>query len=262
MELGPISPEQVLYAAILTLPRVMVAMMILPFLSSQVLRGSIRWTVSFALIVVAIPNTYMHLEGASLSPWLVFTLLPKEVLIGALIGFLTAVPFWIASSLGQLIDFQRGSMAATMTAPTFQDRTSPMGVLFTQAVTVLFFSSMGVHLFLGALYESYNSWPVMEASPDFPSSGMLLIIHAFQSIFYWLVVLGAPMLILVLVIDLLMGVLNRFVPQINVFFLALPFKAILVVLLLVAYVDTLMHAFAREWILNPGWLLPVQDVLR
>lgn len=261
MNAGEISPEQVLYAAILTLPRIFVAMTVLPFLSPAIISGTVRGLLAFALVILVIPLTYMHLERMTLQPALLLFLLPKEILIGLILGFLAAIPFWVAAGLGRLMDMQRGSFMATMFSPAFQDAASPLGTLFTQAVTVVFFTTAGVHLFLGALYESYLVWPVHHVAPGFAEGGANLVADLFQSIFYWIAVLGAPLIILVLLIDLLMGILNRFIPEVNVFFLAFPFKAALVMFVLVIYADILMGGFAREWLNNEGWFRPLQQIL-
>ena len=257
-----ISPEQVLYAAIVTLPRIFVAMTVLPFLSPQIVTGTVRGLLGFALVLIVMPLTYVRLDGLTLQPTLLLFLIPKEILIGLVLGFITAIPFWVAAGLGRLLDVQRGSMTATMFTPLYQDAVSPLGTLFVQALTVLFFTTAGVHLFLTALYESYLIWPVHHVGPGFAAGGADLVAALFQSVFYWIAVLAAPMIILVLLIDLLMGVLNRFVPEINVFFLAFPFKACIVLFVLVVYADTLMGAFAREWITHPNWFSPLQQILR
>ena len=253
---------RVFYAMALSVPRVTVALWVLPFLSQQILTRTMRSVIGFALASLVMPLVYHQLGAAGLEPGDLLWLLPKEILVGLLIGFVAAIPFWVAAGLGALLDTQRGSSAAIMSTPTYQGGISPLGVLFTQAVTVLFFSTMGVHVFLGALYQSYVTWPVTAMGPALAFESFLVVARTFQSMFYWLALLGAPALILVLVIDLLLGVLNRFVPQINVFFLAMPFKAILVLALLVVYADRVIFAFAREWMMNPAWFAAVEQVLQ
>jgi type III secretion protein T len=54
-------------------------------------------------------------------------------------------------------------------------------------------------------------------------------------IMYGIAVLGAPMLIICFLVDFGMGMMNRFAPQLNVFFLSMPIKSGLSMVLLIIY---------------------------
>lgn len=256
-----VSFVEALYAMALGMPRVLTALAVLPFLSPQIVGGTARSLVALSFSLVMVPATLNSLAGQEVSGGVMLLLLPKEMLIGAILGFLTAVPFWVAAGLGGLMDIQRGTMAATLFTPLFQDQTSPLGVLLVQAAAVLFLSGAGVLMFLEALYQSYWLWPVWSFTPGWSEGGEAIFISQFQAILYWIVVLGAPTLILVLLIDVVMGLLNRFVPEINVFFLAFPFKALIVLFVLAVYAGVFTETISREFFNRQDWLLPLFEIL-
>lgn len=245
---------EALYAVTLTLPRLLAALSVLPFLSRQLIGGSIRGSIALVLATLVVPLTFRDLAGAQLSVGQALLLLPKEILIGMVLGFLAAVPFWIAAGLGRLIDLQRGALTATLLTPLFRDPVSPVAVVLTQAAAVLFLSGTGILLFLETLYRSYTVWPVASWAPGWHAGGEGLLIAQIQTVLYWVVVLGAPVLILVFLVDLLMGILNRFVPELNVFFLAFPFKGVVAMFVLAVYAGVLMETLNREFMARADWL--------
>lgn len=261
LEALDVSFTDALYAMALGMPRVLAALAVLPFLSPQLLGGTTRSIVALSLSLVMLPVTLGAVASANLSPGIMLLLLPKEMLIGAILGFLAAVPFWVAAGLGRLMDIQRGAMAATMFTPLFRDAASPLGMLLIQAAAVLFLSGAGILLFLETLYQSYALWPIWSVGPSWTDGAETMLASQFQNILYWIVLLGAPTLILVLLIDVLMGLLNRFVPEINVFFLAFPFKGALVLFVLVVYAGVFTDTLNREFFSRPDWLHPLFEIL-
>ena len=86
---------------------------------------------------------------------------------GFLIGFFSAVPFWIAEIVGNFIDNQRGATMGEVYSPLNGAQVSTTGIFFTQIVSTVFFVSGAVFIVLGALYKSYEFWPVFEAGLEF-----------------------------------------------------------------------------------------------
>ncbi len=68
-------------------------------------------------------------------------LIAKEVLLGLLIGFVAAIPFWAIEASGFLIDNQRGAAMGSLFNPSLGSQTSPTGLLLTQTLITLFFAS-------------------------------------------------------------------------------------------------------------------------
>lgn len=67
---------------------------------------------SLALFVFPMINQ-QSLPAETDGIWLI-VILGKEVLIGLLIGFVAAIPFWAIEAAGFLVDNQRGAAMASM----------------------------------------------------------------------------------------------------------------------------------------------------
>ncbi len=150
--------HQALFLYSLTLPRLMACFIFLPILNKQTLGGTmVRNGVlcSLALFIFPMINQ-QDLPTETDGIWLMIVL-GKEVLLGLLIGFVAAIPFWAIEAAGFLVDNQRGAAMASMFNPTLGSQSTPTAVLLTQTLITLFFSGGGFVAFIYALFNSYAS---------------------------------------------------------------------------------------------------------
>lgn len=221
-----------------TQPRTLAMLSVLPLFNVQLVPGMLRLGVAAGLGLVVAPTLVpaLHREMAS---GLLVGILFKEALVGFALGFLMAIPFWAFEAVGFLIDNQRGaSIAATLNPLTGND-SSPMGILFNQAFIVFFLVSGGLNLVLGALYDSFRLWPVLDGMPTLHADSVPLILAQLDRIVRLALLLGAPAIIAMFLSELGLALVSRFVPQLQVFFLAMPIKSGLVLLVLIVYATTL-----------------------
>jgi type III secretion protein T len=70
----------------------------------------------------------------------------------------------------------------------------------------------------------------------------------FDRVLFLAVVCGAPVIIAMLMAEFALALITRFAPQLNVFFLAMPIKSGIAMLILVVYLGTLMRFFSADLI--------------
>jgi type III secretion protein SpaR/YscT/HrcT len=174
----------------------------------------------------------------------------KEAALGFAIGYLLAIPFWAFEAIGFFIDNQRGaSIGATLNPLTGND-SSPLGMLFNQAFMVFVFASGGFLLMLGALYQSFMLWPVLQWQPALHAGATGVAADAWLGQLDTLVrtalLLSAPAIIAMFLAELGLALVSRFAPQLQVFFLAMPIKSALALFVLVMYMGTLLD-YSGEW---------------
>ena len=184
----------------------------------------------------------------------------KEAVIGFLLGFFAAVPFWIAENVGNLIDNQRGATMGEVYSPLSGAQVSTTGIFFTQIVSTVFFVSGAIFLFLGAIYKSYAIWPVFGDWVGFMPDTPVQILGALDGMLRATVVIAAPVIIVMFLATLGLGFVNRTAPQLNVFFLSMPVKSALGIAMLVVYLPFIldMLMYTRDTQL----LEPVQQILQ
>ena len=234
--------------------RIGAAFVICPALTESMIPGIARHaaTLGFALLVV--PFIYVNMPPGEPSGWMFGVLAAREALIGFLIGFFAAVPFWVAENVGNFIDNQRGATMGEVYSPINGAQVSTTGIFFTQLVSTLFFVSGAVFLFLGALYKSYAVWPVFTTGLSFASDAPIQVLGALDGMLKTTVVISAPVIIIMFLATLGLRLVNRTAPQLNVFFLSMPVKSALGVAMLIVYLpfimDMLMYTKDTE-ILGP-----------
>jgi type III secretion protein T len=216
--------------------------------------GVARRASVLAFACVAIPFIKAGMPPGEPNLWMFGAVAFKEALIGFLIGFFAAIPFWIAENVGNFIDNQRGATMGEVYSPINGAQVSTTGIFFTQLVSTLFFVGGAVFLFLGALYKSYAVWPVFTVGLSFASDAPVQVLGALDGMLRTTVVISAPVIIIMFLATLGLGLVNRTAPQLNVFFLSMPVKSALGVAMLIVYLpfimDMLMYTKDTE-ILGP-----------
>ena len=228
------------------LPRLIAAFMIIPIFSKQVLPGLIRNGVASSLALFVYPITAAGAPAEELGLISGFVILIKETVIGFLIGYVAAAMFWAIESSGFFIDNQRGATMASSVDPLTGSQTSPMGIFLVQALAVVFFISGGFLLFMGALYNSYQLWPVFSFYPQLEWDAMPYFLAMFDRIMALAVLLAAPMIITMFMAEFSLGLISRFAPQLNVFFLAMPVKSAVGVFMLILAIGLILSHFSDE----------------
>ena len=238
--------------------RITAALMICPAFGEGMITGLARRLVILAFAFLVVPVVQRTMPATEM-PWAMFALVAaKEAVIGLLIGFFSAIPFYVAENVGNFIDNQRGATMGEVYSPLSGSQVSTTGLFFTQVVTTIFFVSGAVLLLLGALYASYRIWPVFGDFISFHPNAPDKLLGTLDGMLKTTVVISAPVVILMFLATIGLGFVNRTAPQLNVFFLSMPVKSALGVAMLVIYlpfiIDRLMYTKESD-ILAPVRLL-------
>ena len=153
------------------------------------------------------------------------------------------------------MDNQRGASIASTLNPLTGNDSSPMGIMFYQAFIVFFLISGGFSLLLGVLYDSFGYWSVTEWSPRLSPESIPLMLKQLDQLMHMAVLLAAPVLVAMFLSEFGLALVSRFAPQLQVFFMAMPIKSALAVLVLMLYASTLFE-YGKDEILAIVRLLP------
>jgi type III secretion protein SpaR/YscT/HrcT len=224
-----IEPITILSVFFLTLARLLPILTIVPFLGAQNVPGTIRMMFGIAITSIFLPQNLLHIhENIPLNMFFIGFFL-KELLIGTVLGFLAAMPFFIAQMSGSLIDFQRGASSLQVTDPTTKSQTGSVGILYNYVLIALFFSLGGPFYFFNGLATSYEVIPVdgvfTSGFFDLSTPFWKLVLGLAGAAFSLSIQLAAPSLISLLLMDLFLGIANRMAPQVQIVFLGIPLKS-------------------------------------
>jgi type III secretion protein T len=254
--------KHVILTITVCLPRMLTAFTVIPFLGGQVLNGLVRNSILLSFMLVLYPMLSPTIPADLELSFSLVIVLFKEIVIGMLIGFLAGILFWVAEGVGFFIDNQRGASMASTIAPTSGDQTTPLGSLLFQLITVLFFSSGGFLVFLSGLFESYRVWPVLTFFPSLDNDFALFFLHQADRLMLLVLLLSAPVIIAIFAAELGLGLINRFSPQLNVFFLSMPIKSGVASFILILYVTIFLGYFQGYLMENSQMFLFLEDLLK
>ena len=250
--LGVYGPAEHLQAFLLGSARLFMLMNIAPFFAGTLITGPIRFVIMLAMYLVVHPMILGQVpawQGFQLAPALVFGgLLAKELFLGLFLGLLAGFMFWGIQCAGFFIDNQRGAGMAQDTDPMTGEQSSPTGTFLFQSAVYVFFSTGAFFSFLGAVYASYEFWPVWEGIPAsvFKEPALALFFAGkVAKLAMDMMLLSGPIIVACLLTDISLGLINRFASQLNVYVLAMPVKSGLASFLLIFYFGMLMSGAVR-----------------
>ncbi|MEI2417107.1 type III secretion system export apparatus subunit SctT [Orrella sp. JC864] len=242
----------------LTQPRILAMCALLPLFGRQSMPALLRYGVGAAMGLVLVPALAPGYAAAD-PGWIdVVLLVAKEVFIGLVMGFLVAIPFWIFEGVGAVIDNQRGASLGAVINPGTGSDSSPLGILFNQAFLVFFLVGGGFTLMLTMLYDSFRLWDLWQWTPTLRRESVPLMLDQLGRYARLVLLLAAPVMVAMLLAELGLALVSRFAPQLQVFFLALPIKSGLALLVLALYMGTLFD-HAEEAVRAIGAAVPFLD---
>lgn len=250
LALPHLDPYTVLSVFFLTMGRLLPILALAPFLGSQNVPMTIRVMFGVSLTAIFLPQNLMNVHQSIPFAMPFVGLLIKELLIGAVIGFLASVPFYIAQMSGSLIDFQRGASSLQVTDPTTKSQTGSIGILFNLVLIALFFSLGGPIYFFNGVATSYEIIPVDGlVNPDIfhlKNHFWTAMTKTLQKMFNLCIQLAAPSLIGILLMDMFLGIANRLAPQVQIVFLGIPLKSWVGLALLAAAWGLIIQVMGKE----------------
>lgn len=151
--------------------------------------------------------------------------LVSEVLLGIVLSLIAQFLFGAIQLAGQLIDTQMGFGIMNVIDP-MSGAQAPMIGNFKYILAMLVFLQInGHHLFLQAIYESYQDIPIGQFAVS--GSVMQMLLQFFGEVFVTGLKLSLPVVASLLITDVVMGIMSRTVPQMNIFMVGMPAKIIL-----------------------------------
>lgn len=229
----------------LTLPRIAAAFLMLPLLTGENMPALVRnsFFVSLALVAFPLAAAAAPMSTGLHAPWPL--VIVKEIFIGVAIGFSFGAVFWAIGNAGNFIDAKVGSTIASVVDPLAGHQTSLTGAFLSQLAAWMFMTSGAFLVFLDLLLSSYAIWPVGAFLPQLKAPAADFFIDQFSYQMTTALLLAAPALVVMSLLDLAFGLVNRYAQQLNVFTLTMPIKAWLatwiVLLMLGVFVDVVLR---------------------
>lgn len=198
----------------LVLVRVGAVFSFLPIVGDRNVPATVKVFIVLALGIALYPVVGVELPAVELATVPLLLMGVAEMLYGALIGLAAAVIFSSIRVSGEFLGRNIGMAMAIGVDPLSGARTTVVGN-FCNAIGVLtFFAMNGHHLMIRALRESFDFWPLGQFFD--PELGRQVAVAAVGQSFAIALQLAAPLLVMTFVMTLIMALMARLAPAINV----------------------------------------------
>lgn len=203
--------------------------------------------VGFSMLVsLLLTSMYQHQVPGLVTDMLPFFLLiMKEAIVGLSLGFVTRFLFVGVQMAGELAGNQMGFGMSRVMDPSSAAQVSIISEFKTLVVTLFYLILNGHHMLMTGLAESYRLVPLGRVHYD--THIVRVVVSMAGGIFEAGVKIGAPIIISLLLANILLGVLARTVPQMNVFIVGLPLRIGIGFLALAATLSLFYHIFVVMW---------------
>ncbi|MDE1937929.1 MAG: flagellar type III secretion system protein FliR [Alphaproteobacteria bacterium] len=217
--------------------------MLLPAIGDANVPGRVRLMLALAISLALAPtvaSTYP--QQAPASALALGLMIAEEVTVGILVGTMARIIMSSLSVAGFLIAGQTGlSYAETLDPTSNGQQGAVIGNFFSLLGVVLIFATNLHHLAIGAIAGSYHLIPPGTGLPtaDMAQLTIKLVSGSFALGFQ----LAAPFLVFGFAVNAAFGLLARMMPQLQVFFVAMPVNILVGFLLMVMLLGTMMTIF-------------------
>lgn len=213
-----------LWAAALVFARMSAMIMLLPGLGEPAAPPQARLTLALFLTLVLTPALAADFTAPPSAVSAGLLLVIQETTIGLMIGAGARILHAALATAGQVMGLETGLAFAQITDPTMTEAGQALGVFLGLLGAVLIFATELHHEFLRAAVASYALFGP-GAAPDLGEAadyGVTLTGESFRIG----VQIVAPLILAGLVFRAGLGVLSRLIPQIQVFFVAMPLNVL------------------------------------
>jgi len=239
---------------VMVLTRISAFFIVLPVFGWRSIPVRVKVAMTVLLAIFFSMITPISVNPDKISSIEAILLLINEATYGLALGLIITCLFAVVKFSGRIIERQMGLAMAEILDPLTDERAQPLGSLLEMIFILLFLSANGHHLFLMIISRSYDSFPA-GSMPTIPVLAQGVISAGSAMLLYGLK-LAAPTLAAFIMLMVVLAVLARMVPEMNILFISLPVRVGLG-LLMVAIFIPFIGSFVGEFVKLMGKLLPL-----
>lgn len=226
------------------LVRVLALISVAPLLSHRAVPLRIKLALAVGVTAVLVPTVPSPpitdaLSGAGIG------LLVQNILVGVMLGFMVRLIFAALELTGELIGLQMGLSFAGFFNPASGMAQNAVGSFMSLLALLMFIAIDGHLLLLHALAESFRLFPLVGDGAGTLPLSFDQVVRAGGTMFAIALSLALPFLAVMMLTNVVLGVLARVAPQLNVFAVGFPLTILVglsTLMLLLPYIEAPLRA--------------------
>ena len=214
-----------LAAGIMVFSRLIGFVRLAPVFNRKEIPSMVKLALIFLLTLVITPfvkpESVMVMESMFLS-------IVLNIVVGALIGYMAQLILLAVEAGADMINMQMGLSSAMVLDPTTSSQVSILSKIMSLFGILVFIHLGGVYWLIRALIRSFDIFPIFATSiPLEQLVNMQYLISMSSNVLYMGLQIASPILLATLGQDIILGVISKTAPQVNVFQLSFLFKPVL-----------------------------------
>ncbi len=245
----PVLNEYALLTLLLVYVRLFSFLFLVPFFGKEsipnIIKVYLTTAVGFSIFL------YTDIEPIEVNSLLEFLILAfGEFLIGFVSGLILRFLLDAIMYAGELIGISMGLGLATIFLPQ-QPQANIVSVFFMLLGSLFFISVGGPEIIYLALVRSFEKLPIGSFSIyNFnPDVFLKLFYESFNLAFR----IALPVILTLLILNIVLAIINRFIPQINVFIVGLPlqiFVGFVVLIIVLPIITLVLSSYVKNYIIR------------
>lgn len=233
-------------AFLIVFARVGTLIMLMPGLGEQLVSARLRLGLAVLVTLVLFPTVrpMLALGNGTLATPALIGLLFGEILTGLMLGLCVRMVIAALQTAGVVISQQIGLSYAMTVDPTMGGQQTAIGNFLALLGVTLVMATDLHHVALEAIGRSYVLLP--PSGVPSMSDAAKLALDAFSRGFALAVRISGPFIVFGILFNLGLGVLSRLMPQLQVFFLAVPASVLIGSMLLIGALGLIMGVFLDD----------------
>ena len=205
----------------------------IPVLVKVMLAVFLSWVILYGMPNVVVP--------LSTPPMYIAIGMFNNFTVGVVIGFMAFMLISATMSAGGIFSIQMGFMIASSFDPSAPD--IPLLGNYVYLIAVYIFVELKGHLiFYQAVAESFEKFPVTMYGPNL--SFIDIVIKKSPQMFVIALQLGMAIIAFMLLVTVLLGIISRLIPQLNVFMVGLPLKVLVGLIIFLGMIPVWIDALS------------------
>ncbi|MFX4221483.1 MAG: flagellar biosynthetic protein FliR [Thalassobaculum sp.] len=229
------------YALALVMVRLGALVFLLPGIGESFVSARIRILFVLAMSLLVAPSVMTYLPPAPPSIAQLFLLVFTELVIGTFFGLVGRTLLLTFSSAGMIISFSTGLANAMVFNPSIQGQGTSISLFMSLLAIMVVLATDLHHMLILALIDSYSVFP--PGGPLMIGDMSLAYARLVSDSFEMAVQLSAPFILFSLMFFVVLGVVSRLMPQLQIFFIGLPIQMIMGFTIIIAILGTMVEVF-------------------
>lgn len=165
--------------------------------------------------------------------------------VGAIIGYIAQLIIMAIEAGGDMINTQMGLSSAMVMDPSTNSQTSILSRMITIMALCIFMEIGGMYWVFNALVRSFTIFPLFAVHiPLEQIINLDYLVRTTSNVLYMGLQIASPILLATLGQDIILGIISKTAPQVNVFQLSFLFKPVLGAAIMICILPMLVQVIS------------------